>query len=227
MRLFAVIAPPRPVLEELCEAVLAARTPVTAPAPTRRHFGRVRGRTAVREPMARPSEASDGEFAMSAPERMYLPITHFGNVTQGDSIRLAEALRVEAATWKRPQVHFSGSAALEWPGDRSVWAKLDGDLDDLMTIGRGIVHVSQGLGFFVDRRQFRPWLSVGTITPATTAPYLERLVEVLDSFRGHSWTIGSVSLRERRPAAAASTDFQEIDRIPLDSRSGDSQCDPT
>jgi 2'-5' RNA ligase len=227
MRLFAVIAPPRPVLDELCEAVLAARTPVTAPAPTRRHFGRVRGRTAVREPMARPSEASDGEFAMSAPERMYLPITHFGNVTQGDSIRLAEALRAEAATWKRPQVHFSGSAALEWPGDRSVWAKLDGDLDDLMTMGRGIVHVSQGLGFFVDRRQFRPWLSVGTITPATTAPYLERLVEVLDSFRGHSWTIESVSLRERRPAAAASTDFQEIDRIPLDSRSGDSQCDPT
>ncbi|MFL6133910.1 MAG: 2'-5' RNA ligase family protein [Nocardioidaceae bacterium] len=221
MRLFAVIVPPSLVLDELREAVLAAQTPVTVPAPRRRHFGRLRGGTSGREPMAQASEASEaseGEFAMSAPQRMYLPITHFGNVTQGDSIRLAEALRAEAATWKRPQVHFSGSAALEWPGDQSVWAKLDGDLDDLMRIGRGVVHVSQGLGFFVDRRQFRPWLSVGTITAATTAPYLERLVEGLDSFRGGSWTIESVSLRERRPAAADSTEFREIDGIPLDSR---------
>ena len=221
MRLFAAIVPPRPVLDEIREAMEAVRTPVTAPAPPRRIFGWLRGRTSVREPMSQASEASEaseGELAMVAPERMYLPITHFGNVTQGDSIRLAEALCAEAATWKRPQVHFSGSAALEWPGDQSVWAKLDGDLDDLMTIGRGVPHVVQRLGFFVDRRQFRPWLSVGTITSATTAPYLERLVKVLDSFRGDDWTIESVSLMERLPTAGASADFHEIETIPLGSR---------
>jgi RNA 2',3'-cyclic 3'-phosphodiesterase len=218
MRLFAAIVPPRPVLDEIRGAVEAVRTPVTAPAPPRRLFGLLRGRTSVREPMSGATEASEGEFAMSAPERMYLPITHFGNVTQGDSIRLTEALCAEAVTWRRPQVHFSGSAALEWPGDQSVWAKLDGDLDDLMAVGRGVPHVVQRLGFFVDRRQFRPWLSVGTITPTTTAPYLERLVEVLDAFRGHNWTVESVSLMERLPTAGASTDFQEIQQIPLGSR---------
>jgi hypothetical protein len=56
---------------------------------------------------------------------------------------------------------------------------------------------------------------VGTITPATTAPYLERLVEVLDSFRGQDWTVDAVSLMQRLPAAGGSMDFQEIERMPL------------
>jgi RNA 2',3'-cyclic 3'-phosphodiesterase len=219
MRLFAAIVPPRPVLDEICEAVQAVRTPVTTPPPRRRFFGLLPARTSTREPMPQASQAPEEELAMSAPDRMHLLITHFGNVTQGDSIQLADALREEAATWQPPQVHFSGAAALEWPGDQSVWGKLDGDLDGLMTIGRGVPHVVQRLGFFVDRRQFRPWLSVGTITPATSAPYLERLVDALDSFRGRDWTVDSVSLMERLPTAGGPMDFQEVERIPLGTRS--------
>ena len=128
---------------------------------------------------------------------MYIPITGFGNVTLGDSVKLAKALRTEAASWRRPEVAFTGGAALEFKGDESVWAKLDGDIDDLKTIGRGVPHVVQRLGFFVDRRQFRPWLSVGTITDDTTAPYLESVVAALDGFRGRSWTVEAVSLMKR------------------------------
>jgi RNA 2',3'-cyclic 3'-phosphodiesterase len=222
MRLFAAIVPPRPVLDEICEAMQVVRTPVTAAVPRRGLFSRLRGGAASRGyasgQVAQVSDVSEAELAMAPPERMQLPITHFGNVTQGDSIKLAEALRAEAATWSRPQVHFAGAAALEWPGDQSVWAKLEGDLDDLMTIGRGVPHVVQRLGFFVDRRQFRPWLSVGTITDSTTAPYLERLVEVLDTFRGQDWTVESVSLMERLPTTAGPMDFEEIERMPLKTR---------
>jgi 2'-5' RNA ligase len=78
-----------------------------------------------------------------------------------------------------------------------VWAKLDGDLDALNVIGRGVPQIVQRLGFFVDRRQFRPWLSVGTITDHTTAPYLERVVERLESYDGRPWTVESVSLMKR------------------------------
>lgn len=219
MRLFAAIVPPRPVLDEICDAVQAVRTPVAVQAPRRRFFGLLPARAAsTRTQMALGSEASEEELAMPTPARMHLLITHFGNVTQGDSIKLAEALREEAATWKRPQVHFSGAAALEWPGDQSVWGKIEGDLDGLMTIGRGVPHVVQRLGFFVDRRQFRPWLSLGTITPATTAPYLERLVDALDSFHGQDWTVESVSLMERLPTAGGPMDFVEVERIPLGTR---------
>ena len=219
MRLFAAIVPPRPVLDEICEAVDSVRAPVTVPAPRRGLFGRLRVGASNRQ--LQRSEALDDvkpELAVSPLDRMQLPITHFGNVTRGDAVKLAEALRAEAATWRRPQVHFAGAAALEWPGDQSVWAKLDGDLDELMVIGRGVPHVVQRLGFFVDRRQFRPWLSVGTITDSTTAPYLERLVKTLESFRGQEWTVESVALMERIPTSSGAMGFEEIERMPLGTR---------
>ena len=79
-------------------------------------------------------------------------------------------LRAEAATWSRPSLTFAGGAALEFPGDESVWVKIDGDVEALKTIGRGVPQAVQRVGYFVDRRQFRPWLSVGTITDATRLP---------------------------------------------------------
>ena len=118
---------------------------------------------------------------------MYLPLTGFGNVTLGDSVHLTKALRTEALTWAPPTMHIAGGTALEFKGDESVWAKLDGDIDALNTIGRGVPQIVQRLGFFVDRRQFRPWLEVGTITDATTAPYLQAVVDALEAFHGRSW----------------------------------------
>ena len=146
---------------------------------------------------------------------MYIPLTGFGNVTLGDSVSLAKALRAEARTWDRPTVHLAGGTALEFPGDESVWAKIDGDLDALNTIGRGVPQVVQRLGFFVDRRAFRPWLPVGTITDTTTAPYLEKR-------RGARWRPSAAELDHRGDLAdegaarrGPRTPFEEMERMPL------------
>jgi RNA 2',3'-cyclic 3'-phosphodiesterase len=215
MRLFAAIVPPRAVLDELIKVLQSVDAPAEPAIPRRGLLGR---RSAGGTHAARQTETSaahEGELDRPTAAEMYLPITHFGNVTLGDSVQLADALRADVATWSRPEVHFSGGAALEWPGDESVWAKLDGDVDALMTIGRGVPLVVQRLGFFVDRRQFRPWLSVGTITAATTAPYLEQLVGALETFRGQDWTVESVSLMKRLPEAEGPVDFEEMERMPL------------
>jgi 2'-5' RNA ligase len=213
MRLFAAIVPPRAVLDELNGVLQSVGAPVEVPAPRRGLFGRRGGSATVRRQAAASSHSAELDRPSLA--HMHLPITHFGNVTFGDSIQLADALRADVATWRRTRVHFSGGAALEWPGDQSVWVKLDGDLDPLMAIGRGVPDVVQRLGFFVDRRQFRPWLSVGTINDATTAAYLEALVAALDGFRGQDWTVESVSLMKRLPEADGVTDFEEMERMPL------------
>ncbi len=114
---------------------------------------------------------------------------------------------------------FTGAAALEFPGDQSVWIKLDGDIDALMAIGKGVSLAVQRNGYFVDRRKFRPWLSVGTITETTTAPYLERLVAALDGFRGEPWTVEGVSLMKGLPEADGKRRFEEIELMPLAGRS--------
>ena len=207
MRLFAAIVPPRPVLDEV-RAVVDSVRPAAEPAPKRGLFSRLGGRGAVVE------EPTNDELTQQPVHLMYLPLTGFGNVTLGDSVQLSKALRKEALTWAPPTLHIAGGTALEFKGDESVWAQLDGDIDALNTIGRGVPQIVQRLGFFVDRRQFRPWLEMGTITDTTTAPYLQAVVDALEAFHGRSWEIDSISLMkglaEQGPDA-----FEELERMPL------------
>ncbi|HET7386432.1 MAG TPA: hypothetical protein VFJ19_07180 [Nocardioidaceae bacterium] len=151
------------------------------------------------------------------PDEMHLPITNFGNVALAETRSLTRALQADVATWAPVSLQFAGGAALEWRGDESVWAKLDGDVDGLGVIGRGIPRSVQRLGFFVDRRQFRPWLAVGTITDHTTAPYLQRLVDGLNAFAGQTWKLTEVLLMRRQPADESGRPggFETVESFPL------------
>jgi 2'-5' RNA ligase len=213
MRLFAAIVPPPEVLQELATVVGSVRPeqPVEESGRWFLRRGRRGAHAAGRVPVA-PSAAD--ELNRPEVEAMHLRIASFGNVTLGDSIKLANALREQSATWQRCEVHFAGAKALEFPGDESVWAVIEGDVDQLRAIGRNVPQVVQRLGFFVDRRVFRPWLPVATITEHTTAPYLERVVEALDGFHGTPWTVDSVFLMKRIPDAGPE-DFEVLEEMPL------------
>jgi len=213
MRLFAAISPPTSALEELSRVVRSVTPDGGRPAKSQSRKGLLGrfggGGTAVAEPV------DHGQLTMATLEDMYIPITGFGNVTLGDSGRLAAALREQAAGWEQPRLRFAGGTALEFRGDESVWAKLDGDVDALSVIGRGVPQVVQRLGFFVDRRQFRPWLAVGRITPETTAPYLEALVAALEAFEGEPWTVEGISLMRGVPESEKKAGYEEMERMPL------------
>src|SRR5215212_2189314 len=127
---------------------------------------------------------------------MRLPITGFGNLTTTDAHRLADELRTAAAGWAAPTVRFTGGTALDFADDWSVWAKLEGDTEALAAIARGAVQTVERLGFFVDRRMFRPMMSVATVTPATTGPYLQAVVDALEAFRGDEWTVDLALTKE-------------------------------
>ena len=206
MLLHAVIVPPRPVLDAVADVVQSIDEPRTVPPPQppSRSSRRRRDRGV---PEAGPPAESGPGLDFVHPEQLHLPITGFGNVTAGDAAKLADTLTDAAADWARPTVRIAGGGALEFPDDRAVWAKLEGDVDDLVSIARGVVQAVQSRGFFVDRRTFRPWLALATITDATTAPYLEEVVAALDAFRGEPWTVDCVSVVKR-----------SFDDVPLESR---------
>jgi 2'-5' RNA ligase len=208
MRLFAAIVPPRAVLEEVLEVVRSVRPVQEQPVQRRGLRARFGAQAQTTE------QVTDDELTVPDLAQMYVPLTGFGNVTLGDSVQLSKALRNEALTWERPTVRLSGGTALEFRGDESVWAKIIGDLDALQAVGRNVPQVVQRLGFFVDRRQFRPWLSVGTITGSTTAPYLQSVVDALEGFEGQPWTIESISLMKRLPEEGPHA-FEEMEQMPL------------
>jgi len=180
------VMPPRSVVEAL-DAVVRSVRPPRAEAEQGSGKGLLRrlGRHRAEEEQADDPAAALEHVPV---ERMLFPITGFGNLTANDANRVADAIREAAAGWDVPTVRFSGGTALDFPGDWSVWAKLAGDVDGAMTVARGVTESVQRLGFFVDRRQFRPMMSVGTVTAETTGPYLEALVAALEQFEGEEWT---------------------------------------
>jgi hypothetical protein len=214
MLVHGAIVPPRSVLEAVAAVVHSVPEPAE-PQPTPQPKGLLGRVGRHRAPHADPPVEAPAMLEHVPVERMQLPITGFGNLTTHDAHRLVDAVREAAAGWTPPVVRFAGGTALDFPGDWSVWAKLEGDVDELMTVSRGVPQSVERLGYFVDRRQFRPMMSVATVTAATTGPFLEELVGALDAFRGDEWAV-EISLTkeifvEGRPETT------ELERIQLGS----------
>ena len=214
MLLHAVIVPPPSVLAAIAH-VLESFDAVDAvgPSPPPRTSRFLRRRQGVAPALPAPDTA-ERELDLIAPAAMTLPIAGFGNVTSGDATRLVDTMKNAAIHWAAPTVWLAGGGALEFPDDRCVWAKLDGDVDDLVAVAHGIIESVASRGFFVDRRRFRPWLAVATITESTSAATLERVVATLEEFRGEPWTVAWVSVTKPSFGPVHGTSAEAY-RIPL------------
>jgi hypothetical protein len=209
MLVHGAIVPPRATLEAVAAVVRSVPEPPPAPPSTEQSKGLLGRLGRRKDEVAPPPSAPMLEHVPSG--RMQLPITGFGNVTTADAERLVNAIETAADGWPAPQVWFSGGTALDFPGDWSVWAKLGGDLDALGEVARGVIASVEALGFYVDRRAFRPMVSVATVTPATTGPFLQQVVDSLDDFRGESWIADVVLQKESFVGETAEwVDFHRI-----------------
>ncbi len=221
MNLYAEVVPPPHVLDEVMAAVQQACHQAQIAADERAAEGR-RGRPGggwfrrKREAeSASPAHSSPSSVQLDllAAEELAIPLARFGNVTRRDSLRLADVMRTAAAEIERPAVYFSGASALDFDGDRQVWVRLAGDVDAIRDVPRGVTQAVEKLGFYVDRRLFRTQIAVGTINDATTAPYLEDVVDALKSFSGVAWELDHV--RVMRLSYDAGSQNQLLERLPL------------
>ena len=216
MHVRASLVPPAEIAEAVAELVLAVEVPgsaeeeTTPPPPSR---GLFRRRGAAVEP-AEPPPPPPPQLDLLASDQLQLPLCSFGNLTTEEVTRLRKALGELAAGLPSPTVWVAGGGALEFDGDKSVWAKLEGDVDGLWKVFRGINEGVERLGFFLDRRSFRPWLALGSINDATTAPYLEDVVAALDAHRGTPWLVDTVSLMKLAHTGKPPT-ATEMDYFPL------------
>lgn len=186
MLVHGAIIPPRAALEAVDAVVRSVRAPVE-PAPELTGSKGIRGRFGRHRADAEPPPEPPAMLEHVRVEDMQFPITGFGNLTTHDTHRVTESIKAAAVDWHPVTLRFAGGTALDFPGDWSVWAKVEGDLDEVFAMARSVPQSVEGLGFFVDRRKFRPMMSVAKVTPATTGPFLEQVVAALDAFRGEEW----------------------------------------
>jgi RNA 2',3'-cyclic 3'-phosphodiesterase len=149
--------------------------------------------------------------------RLHLWVANFGNVALSDALDLQHTLAAEFASWQPLRLRFHGATALDREGDDAVWASLDGDVEQVLELGRMIPRTVKRLGFLIDRRTFRPQVCVGRITSATTLEYLQGLLDRLEAYAGQPWECREVTLLRPSTAepAAEDPDVEVAHRLPF------------
>jgi hypothetical protein len=209
MQLYAAIVPPQSVVDAALEAARVVVSPPPPPAPEQkaRLRDRVLGR---REPEApAPPELT---FNEAAPGAAHVRLAKFGNVTSTDAGALADALAASAGAWPMPVVYVTHLVVgTTYPFE--VSARLEGDLDALRGLHRGVNEVAQSQGFFLDRRSFRSELVLGTVQTADYGSSVP-LAGIEVPCRGPYWSPTHVTVLRSSWAAGATT-FTEYARIDL------------
>lgn len=184
--LFAALVPPREILDELWSVADYMPGP---PARDLRQTGWRRARRGLRH-----REVATAGVDAPAPVLDRAPVAHvqlviakFGNLALNDANRLGEALGRSAAEWSSPRLRLSGYSSHVTDGDPSIWVDLEGDLDALHAVARGVHEVAKGLRLFVDRRIFQPRVRLGSVRPSATEAEVEALLAELDRFETNAW----------------------------------------
>lgn len=161
-------------------------------------------------------------------DRLHLRLANFGKVTLADSEALRRVVEKELLQWPAMTLRFRGGVALEPIGDDSAWAKLEGDIEQLTEITDFILRLVKRLGFLVDRRLPRTLVRVGRITPATTADYLQQMIDRLDDFTSREWICRDVALLRVSDSGQDGASTSEVmTRLRLGSQEPDPPTSPS
>ncbi len=138
---------------------------------------------------------ADAELALVGARALRLPVIGLGNLTRPDVTTLCTALAAPVARLgRRARIGLEGVWALEEADDPTVGLRLVGDVDEVTGIATALPPLVAEHGFYVDRRRFVPRMTVARVTPETTLPVLEALVEVLERYRSRVWDVAAVEV---------------------------------
>lgn len=202
MFLFAALVPPREVLEDFWSVVpppddgVASIESVEIGRHARPRLTRLgRRRRATVEYVPEPPPLID----ITPVPHAHLLLAKFGNLVLNDANRLVGALTEAAAEWPSPRLKLHGFTTVESESGPTIWVDVQGDVDDLWTIARGLPRAAQGLRLFVDRRAFQPRIRLGSVNPAASLALLETVLAGLEDFETNAWWQTSFDLYTHAP----------------------------
>jgi 2'-5' RNA ligase len=132
------------------------------------YAGAVRLFVAVRPSAAAVShlQAHLGRVRTSSPEQWHVTLAFLGEVE--DDSALQEGLAVVASMHEPFELRLRGSGRF---GPRATWVGVAGQVDALRALARDVQDVCRDAGIELERRAYRPHLTVGRVDPALLAAY--------------------------------------------------------
>ena len=116
-----------------------------------------------------------------APQNVHLTLKFLGDVSPANLERLAEAIKVEAASHEIFSMSVGGLGAFPTHGRaRVIWIGLDAP-PALAALQRGVDAVAAKLGYPTEERPFSPHLTIGRVAQNASASDLQRIHAALDA----------------------------------------------
>ena len=208
---YAALVPPREILDELWSVVAPPVDEEAPQAPSRRRAARRRPATSA----PRAATMTPPVLELTPIAHVHLMIAKFGNLSRGDANRVAEALTLSASEWSTPRLQLGGYTTSEAEDDPSIWVDLDGDIDALNAVARGVPEVAARLGLFLDRRLFQPSVRLGTVIPGAPEPELEAVLAKLAAFETNKWWQPGFSVLSPAEHGPDEPPYNTVAEIPL------------
>jgi 2'-5' RNA ligase len=124
----------------------------------------------------------------------HVTLAFFGEVPAGQVPELAAAV---GSALGRPSVALQLAGAGTFPergSPRVLWVGVDGDVDALAALAAAAADAARGVGVPVDRRPYRPHLTVGRWSASSAPPSGRPVVGLLGRYTGPHFSAGSVVL---------------------------------
>jgi len=127
-------------------------------------------------------------------DAQHVTLAFFGDVPAGQVPALTAAVGEAVGA---PSVHLRLAGAGTFPergAPRVLWVGVDGDVDTLAGLAGAAADAARAVGVPLDRRPYRPHLTVGRWSASSAPPSGRSLVGALGRYTGPHFVAGSVVL---------------------------------
>lgn len=129
----------------------------------------------------------------------HLTLVFLGEVADDRAAGAGTALRAGVAAWQAtgkpaPRLRLAGGGRFGRRRSTVLWVGLAGDLDGLSSLGRAVRRELRRARFPVDRKPFRPHLTLARPGDRLTGEELAADVSALGGYEGPEWTMMAVQL---------------------------------
>lgn len=127
-------------------------------------------------------------------DAQHVTLAFFGEVPSGQVAELTAAVGAAVGT---PALHLRLAGAGTFPergAPRVLWVGVDGDVPELAALAGAVADAARAVGVPVDRRPYRPHLTVGRWSTPTAPPSGRPHAGRLGRYAGPHFTAGAVVL---------------------------------
>ena len=137
------------------------------------------------------------QMQWSAPDDWHVALAYFGNISRLDFERLETAMGRVSEDWPPLEVKVKGIGAHPEPHEATaLWANVHEPSDSLHRLSSAVTGSVKGFGWMLDRRVFRPQLTLGrSQQPVDARPVLSSVGD----YEGPGWTFDTIATLFPRP----------------------------